>query len=114
MQLPPTILSVDKPNDKKKVPDTNAKTKSTPKNGTSRQKQNATSMKRASDYENSESSTSDSGESEVNCNSNAPDRIKSRKQAVLRPPRTLETTLFDRLEKMYGSSIKRMLDVQYR
>ncbi|KAJ7829434.1 AAA domain-containing protein [Mycena olivaceomarginata] len=33
---------------------------------------------------------------------------------VLRPPRTLETTLFDRLEKMYGSSIKRMLQVQYR
>ncbi|KAJ7639809.1 P-loop containing nucleoside triphosphate hydrolase protein [Mycena polygramma] len=33
---------------------------------------------------------------------------------LLRAPRTLETTLFDRLEKMYGSSIKRMLQVQYR
>ncbi|KAF4607995.1 hypothetical protein EYR40_000336 [Pleurotus pulmonarius] len=33
---------------------------------------------------------------------------------VLRPPRTLETTLFDRLEKMYGSKIKRMLTIQYR
>jgi DNA polymerase alpha-associated DNA helicase A len=32
----------------------------------------------------------------------------------LRPPRTLETTLFDRLESMYGPSIKRMLTVQYR
>lgn len=32
----------------------------------------------------------------------------------LRPPRTLETTLFDRLERMYGPSIKRMLNVQYR
>jgi DNA polymerase alpha-associated DNA helicase A len=32
----------------------------------------------------------------------------------LRRPRTLETTLFDRLEKMYGPGIKRMLTVQYR
>jgi DNA polymerase alpha-associated DNA helicase A len=32
----------------------------------------------------------------------------------LQPPRTLETTLFDRLERMYGPSIKRMLTVQYR
>ncbi|KIM41418.1 hypothetical protein M413DRAFT_72013 [Hebeloma cylindrosporum] len=30
------------------------------------------------------------------------------------PPRTLETTLFDRLEAMYGASIKRMLQFQYR
>ncbi|KAF8062300.1 P-loop containing nucleoside triphosphate hydrolase protein [Lyophyllum atratum] len=36
------------------------------------------------------------------------------RQPVLEPPRTLETTLFDRLEKMYGSSIKRMLNIQYR
>lgn len=36
------------------------------------------------------------------------------KRAALRPPRTLETTLFDRLERMYGSGIKRMLKVQYR
>jgi DNA polymerase alpha-associated DNA helicase A len=33
---------------------------------------------------------------------------------MLRPPRTLETTLFERLERMHGSGIKRMLDVQYR
>jgi DNA polymerase alpha-associated DNA helicase A len=33
---------------------------------------------------------------------------------TLRPPRTLETTLFERLERMHGSDIKRMLDVQYR
>jgi len=32
----------------------------------------------------------------------------------LRPPRTLETTLFDRLERMYGEGIKRVLKVQYR
>jgi DNA polymerase alpha-associated DNA helicase A len=39
---------------------------------------------------------------------------KGTKTTGLRPPRTLETTLFDRLEQMYGPSIKRLLDVQYR
>lgn len=32
----------------------------------------------------------------------------------LKPPRTLESTLFDRLERLYGSGIKRVLQVQYR
>lgn len=32
----------------------------------------------------------------------------------LQPPRTLETTLFDRLERLYGTAIKRVLKVQYR
>ena len=36
------------------------------------------------------------------------------KSAELRPPKSLETTLFDRLEKMYGGGIKRVLQVQYR
>jgi DNA polymerase alpha-associated DNA helicase A len=36
------------------------------------------------------------------------------KWSGLKPPRTLETTLFDRLEIMYGAGIKRMLTVQYR
>jgi DNA polymerase alpha-associated DNA helicase A len=32
----------------------------------------------------------------------------------LKPPRTLELTMFERLEKMYGPKIKCMLTVQYR
>ncbi|KAL7422025.1 hypothetical protein Q5752_003798 [Cryptotrichosporon argae] len=32
----------------------------------------------------------------------------------LKPPRTLETTLFERLERLYGPGIKRVLTVQYR
>lgn len=36
------------------------------------------------------------------------------RRGALEPPRTLETTLFDRLEKMYGPGIKRLLNVQYR
>lgn len=33
---------------------------------------------------------------------------------LLRPPRSLNKTLFDRLEDMYGPKIKHTLDVQYR
>ena len=39
---------------------------------------------------------------------------KALRHGALEPPRTLETTLFDRLEKMYGPGIKRLLNVQYR
>ena len=39
---------------------------------------------------------------------------KAKKRTGLRPPRTLETTLFDRLERMYGPDIKRLLNIQYR
>lgn len=35
-------------------------------------------------------------------------------KTTLRLPRTLETTLFDRLERLYGPGIKRVLKVQYR
>ncbi|KAF9011905.1 P-loop containing nucleoside triphosphate hydrolase protein [Cyathus striatus] len=41
-------------------------------------------------------------------------RQKPARRLELVPPRTLETTLFDRLEKMYGVGIKRMLEIQYR
>jgi hypothetical protein len=40
--------------------------------------------------------------------------VKSQSRPRLRPPRTLETTLFDRLESLYGEGIKRVLKVQYR
>jgi DNA polymerase alpha-associated DNA helicase A len=39
---------------------------------------------------------------------------KTSNHSLLRPPKSLNTTLFDRLEAMYGSAIKRMLNVQYR
>ncbi|KAF8556616.1 P-loop containing nucleoside triphosphate hydrolase protein [Imleria badia] len=72
MQLPPTILSLDKKKDKQ--------------------------------AKSSEKQRKDGLESEK----------KSSKRSGLRPPRTLETTLFDRLERMYGPGIKRLLNVQYR
>ncbi|KAK4686643.1 hypothetical protein P7C73_g3483, partial [Tremellales sp. Uapishka_1] len=44
----------------------------------------------------------------------SPDMSHPKLKTQLRPPRTLETTLFDRLERLYGNGIKRVLEVQYR
>ena len=98
MQLPPTILSLDNKKDEKPGPRSKVA------------KEAELSKARGSD-ENSDSETS--------CNEGGlPDGAAqmsiSSERVVLIPPRTLETTLFDRLEKMYGSSIKKMLEIQYR
>lgn len=42
------------------------------------------------------------------------DDVDLKDRTRLKAPRTLETTLFDRLEKLYGPAIKRVLQVQYR
>jgi DNA polymerase alpha-associated DNA helicase A len=39
---------------------------------------------------------------------------KSRPLGILYPSKSLEVTLFDRMEKMWGEEIKQMLTVQYR
>ncbi|KAF8468763.1 hypothetical protein JB92DRAFT_1980020 [Gautieria morchelliformis] len=39
---------------------------------------------------------------------------KSTSRSLLRPPKSLATTMFDRLETMYGGAVKRMLEAQYR
>ncbi|KAI9435234.1 P-loop containing nucleoside triphosphate hydrolase protein [Russula earlei] len=58
---------------------------------------------------------SDSTETEGSYASDAPGLTSSRgRYRVLTPPRTLELTMFERLEIMYGSEIKCMLTVQYR
>ena len=44
----------------------------------------------------------------------APSLPRTLRRGALEPPRTLEITLFNRLEKMYGPGIKRLLNVQYR
>ncbi|KAJ7507151.1 AAA domain-containing protein [Mycena galericulata] len=124
MQLPPTVLSVDK---KKKSANTSAsggqpKTSTETDKKEKRIEQIALPAEDSSDSENSSSS-----ETEAEPPSDKPKvpqtdpvlkgdsgSMAQKRLPVLRPPRTLETTLFDRLENMYGSSIKRMLQVQYR
>lgn len=96
MQLPPTILSVDKTK-RNKTPEVKAsKTKTKKLDKPSIMDQSDTSEHSSSEAEEDSSAT------------------PTKDKPLLRPPRTLETTLFDRLERMYGSKIKRMLQVQYR
>lgn len=109
MQLPPTILS----NDKKKPKSDSKSTKLAPKKGPV-----------PKDSAGSEDEDSSSDSSRTDDSANLGDQglaqatgslsLHSRPSIKLTPPRTLETTLFDRLEGMYGASIKRMLEVQYR
>ena len=102
MQLPPTILSLD---DKKKDKKPVSSSKVAKDVGLSQ----ATSSRGSNENSDSETSSSEDG---------LPDGVAQisipSKPLVLVPPRTLETTLFDRLEKMYGTSIKKMLEIQYR
>ncbi|KJA25231.1 hypothetical protein HYPSUDRAFT_64818 [Hypholoma sublateritium FD-334 SS-4] len=108
MQLPPTILS----NDKRKTKLDTKSAKSAPKKGPA--------TKDTAGSADSDSSDSSKVDDNTNPMDQAPAKaatslsLHGRPPIKLTPPRTLETTLFDRLESMYGASIKRMLEVQYR
>ncbi|KAG5636874.1 hypothetical protein H0H81_006535 [Sphagnurus paluster] len=123
MQLPPTILSNNNEKKRKAKDDTlksslvkGGKAPTTAKLKSATKKQ---AEEKKSDSESDSSASSDSGiplteaTAALSLKPTTPQRVTSN-SVVLTPPRTLETTLFDRLEKMYGSSIKRMLTIQYR
>lgn len=105
-QLPPTILSKNKKAKKVKTAKGEAKVA---KGDAKEAKDEAT----AKDEDRSGSEASDEGDETVAEASKklAATTVKARS---LRPPRSLETTLFDRLERLYGPGIKRVLKVQYR
>ncbi|KAG1767833.1 AAA domain-containing protein [Suillus occidentalis] len=132
MQLPPTILSIDK--HKKKTSGT-----ATPKSTADDQKKSRESTtskpQLLEEDEGTGPSDADSevesikgdeimaqdatievseGESKPSTKPQRKTQKKAKKRFGLRPPRTLETTLFDRLERMYGPDIKRLLNIQYR
>lgn len=153
MQLPPTVLSLDKRRKQQSKGASASSSKSQPKtsNGKSKVKPNLAKnappirpspsdsrkdeentgngsgddVKGEMAIEDSKSpSTPDSGTEEESAGNGSDDDAKSEtvvanneprsKMPILRPSRSLETTLFDRLESMYGSGIKRMLNIQYR
>lgn len=135
MQLPPTIISDSRDSQTTKTETKagkpakfSAETKNSPAKTAP---PNAPPVERAeSDGENTSVADEDGGESEglegdpafedgpleesTKNTTTRRDSAKFLRPGGLRPPRSLETTLFDRLEKMYGSGIKRMLNVQYR
>lgn len=141
MQLPPTILSLDSHKKKKKDPVVTKspgkktappKTKSGPR-GKPVVPDSATVQPSQDEDHEANSDESDEGGDTVmrddddipptleDANAGTltsggvnPPSVKALRRGALEPPRTLETTLFDRLEKMYGPGIKRLLNIQYR
>lgn len=128
MQLPPTVLSLDaerKKKDKQKAKASPTKVKEEVKE---EKKENEAAVDSEADEdedgdddeiddeeEDATPSTEAPSEALANLEISKPKRPPRRKrEAILVPPRTLEVTLFERLEKMYGSRVKRMLKVQYR
>lgn len=130
MQLPPTVLSLGKHERKNKLPSSSEEQR---KNGSESKEETTTFL----DPDKGRTSLTDDGEvTDSNSESESvrgdvviaeedtttlavdtpenPSGPSKRKSSGLRPPRTLETTLFDRLERMYGRGIKRLLNVQYR
>ena len=119
MQLPPTILSL---NNRKRKDDSVRSASTSRPNVKRKLEENASSAQVeggfASDPESSTSSLSEDLQdvTDTVASVSVTPSVKDSKplDLVLRPPRTLETTMFDRLERMYGPGIKRMLNVQYR
>ena len=129
MQLPPTILSLNNNDGEMKRPKEGQKlvkklaTSGTKDTKTSKSEEVETGGEMIEDSESDgQSSDSDIKDDTVDEVANQISKgslsdngqMKNVKTPVLRPPKTLETTLFDRLERMYGPGIKRMLKIQYR
>ncbi|KIK46042.1 hypothetical protein CY34DRAFT_464858 [Suillus luteus UH-Slu-Lm8-n1] len=135
MQLPPTILSIDKQKKKTSGIATSKKSANTADDQKTSQESTASKPQLPEEDEGTSHSDADSevesikgddimaqdatievsqGESRPKTKTQRKTQKKAKKRAGLRPPRTLETTLFDRLERMYGPDIKRLLNIQYR
>lgn len=107
MQLPPTIISIDKEKkDKGKKKSKQPTNRSGKAVKAEKPPKDTPEPPPLSGSENSSSAVS--GDEMIKANP------PSMSKPVLIPPRTLETTLFDRLEQMYSSRIKKMLEIQYR
>jgi len=135
MQLPPTILSIDKHDKKPVASKKSERPLASPADKERNLKEPAAANSQPEETEDASPSDGDSEtesvkgdeimEQDITVEVPAEDgsqpkgepkkaQKKAKKRTGLRPPRTLETTLFDRLERMYGPDIKRLLNIQYR
>ena len=112
MQLPPTILSLDDRKNERK-PTSHSHGSIEPMASSSKDIKDTELRQVGGSDEDSdlESSSSDDGLPDGVAQISITSRPSVPKLVL---PRTLETTLFDRLEKMYGANIKQMLEIQYR
>jgi DNA polymerase alpha-associated DNA helicase A len=116
-QLPPTIHSSPRTSSKSSEPRSQSTTTSS--TGTHKNLSGPTDPVSQHEKIDSEGNDDDERDGVETDGSSAPDALGSKMVSNLRyrglkPPRTLELTMFERLEKMYGPGIKCMLTVQYR
>lgn len=107
MQLPPTVLA--------QAP----RAKSMATSETSAKKPGPVPVEEvedSSDTDDDSDSTSNSADdaSAEKPKDSVPTKESSPFPRPLKPPKSLEVTMFERLETMYGPSVKRMLKLQYR
>ncbi|CAE6428013.1 unnamed protein product [Rhizoctonia solani] len=122
LQLPPTIISLNSSSVKgstvKPVGSTskNLKLGKSPKGAPKSKATLSDPSKevRSTDDQSDVDSPADSGDEGDSAAIPQIPPTKSRRPPRLVPPKSLEVTLFQRLEQMYGPSIKRMLTTQYR
>lgn len=113
LQLPPTVISS---NERKKSSTKVTKGASTAKLATDKGKLKTTS-KQAPPAKPTESNSSDSEAEEgdkENEDTSFTRAVTAKRMGQLIPPKSLETTLFDRMERMWGDGVKQMLNIQYR
>jgi DNA polymerase alpha-associated DNA helicase A len=117
-QLPPTILSTGKSarkNHSIKLTEDRSSSKQTDPKSTDQDIAVPERLDEESSNGDSENDDEDeAADTDVETATHSPIIKTTKRITRLIPPRSLEITLFDRLEKMYGSRIKRMLNVQYR
>ncbi|KAI0748127.1 P-loop containing nucleoside triphosphate hydrolase protein [Daedaleopsis nitida] len=121
MQLPPTIISLDKKGKKRNEQSSSKTTEKGKRGAVGAGKTAHDEMSAGGDVGHESSSEEDSDDEGDTERADEPEKPVSQgkgkaagPKVIIRPPRSLETTLFERLEKMYGPGIKRMLTVQYR
>jgi DNA polymerase alpha-associated DNA helicase A len=121
LQLPPTVISSNEKKQKSKVKDNSRKT-STSKSITKKPQGKSTASGKASSKSSLATKESDAISTENQLGSDSEEdeaydlKIGKRdlKRGTLTPSKSLEVTLFDRMERMWGDEIKQMLEVQYR
>lgn len=121
MQLPPTILSTDKDKQQKAGKSTATSSAKDKKASSSKPKAKASQpSKTAEPKDEAPKSSPEEDTDGLSADEGMKDdpipslQSLTLRGTTLRIPESLETTLFDRLEGMYGARIKRMLTVQYR
>jgi DNA polymerase alpha-associated DNA helicase A len=124
LQLPPTVISTKDKTNLSKASGQKSPSSAAPRKGAGKKVEKAErSTEKGKGKENEdelEASGTDDDEERDESTSTAKAvygssqaKVKTR-LGILKPSKSLEVTLFDRMERMWGNNIKQMLEVQYR